>query len=189
VGGTYVFDLGASIENFPEPGADLINPVTGQPNSVQQRRPLYSVDPGLTDVYDMRHSGMGDRTITLSSLRSKNVLRKACPFWFPARVQKTSVVAALTRIPTWAWPSLVLRGLMFRSGWFSATSTNCLSAVAGLLAADGTAGRMRRSVAGRYRASAPALTQWYNWRCFVSPPTDVFGNGGFYVLRGQGFVN
>ncbi len=42
--------------NYPEPGQDLINPVTGQPNSIQQRRPYYSLDPGLTGV-SMRDFG------------------------------------------------------------------------------------------------------------------------------------
>lgn len=33
--------------NYPEPGQGLTNPITGQPNSLQQRRPYYQLDPGL----------------------------------------------------------------------------------------------------------------------------------------------
>ena len=33
--------------NFPEPGQNLTDPVTGAPLSLQERRPYYSIDPGM----------------------------------------------------------------------------------------------------------------------------------------------
>ena len=33
----------------------------------------------------------------------------------------------------------------------------------------------------------PNIQEWYNWQCFVSPPTNVFGNMGYNILRGPGY--
>jgi len=43
--------------NYPEPGQNLINPVTGQPNTLQERLPYYSVDPGLTGFTKRLNAG------------------------------------------------------------------------------------------------------------------------------------
>ncbi len=55
VDASYVANVGVDVMtslpfNYPEPGQDLVNPTTGQSNSIQQRRPYYSLDPGLTSV-------------------------------------------------------------------------------------------------------------------------------------------
>ena len=57
--GTYEQDEGNSIEDFPEPGVDNIGP-NGQPLSIQQRRPLYAIDPGLVGVYEANWDARSD---------------------------------------------------------------------------------------------------------------------------------
>lgn len=43
--------------NYPEPGQDLTNPVTGMPNTLQQRRPYYSLDPLMVEDTDIINGG------------------------------------------------------------------------------------------------------------------------------------
>jgi hypothetical protein len=58
---------GSACLSCPMPGQDLINPVTGQPNSLQQRSPYYNADPG---EYGVSFGGGGGR-ITYQSLQAK----------------------------------------------------------------------------------------------------------------------
>jgi hypothetical protein len=219
--GTYVSDLGNSIENYPEPGADLTNPVTGQPNSIQQRRPLYSIDPGLTDVYESVWDARSDynafqlkiekRTskglsFLVSYTNSKDLcggcaynnpdmrMAQYSPTWFD--VPQRLVFSYVYQLPFgrgrpigagWnRWTDAALGGWQisgissYESGYpFTPSVTSTLD--------NGNSNQPNRICSGTL--ANPSITEWYNWRCFVSPPTDVFGNSGFYVLRGPGFVD
>lgn len=37
------------------------------------------------------------------------------------------------------------------------------------------------------RLSHRTIQEWYDWQCFVAPPTNVFGNMGYNILRGPGY--
>ncbi len=226
VDASYVGNVGSYIEggfsaNYPEPGVDLTNPITGQANSIQERRPLYSIDPGLTSVggamwdarsdYNAFQLKIDKRTSKglsfLVSYTNSKDLCGGCSYnnpdyrmaqysstWFD--VPQRLVFSYVYQLPFgrgrpvgagWSrWTDAALGGWQmsgissYESGYpFTPSVTSTLD--------NGNGNAPDRVCNGS--VANPTIAAWYNWRCFVSAPHDVFGNSGYYILRGPGFVD
>jgi hypothetical protein len=198
--------------NYPEPG---VVTATGLP--LQEARPYYSVDPNMTVISKITNSGSStyhSLQLKLQKRFSSGLSFLAAYTWShafnvggnytnpdqymrnksPYGPLQTLSVSYIYELPfgqgrRWgkAWKGVTNSALggwevsgitTYRSGFpFTPGITSTLD--------NGMGNAPNRICNGS--VPDPTINRWFNWQCFVSPPTNVFGNSGYNILYGPHF--